>query len=283
MDTQKVILVTGCSSGFGLLTAVRLASQGHFVWATMRDLSKKDSLEKALANHHAQAFIRELDVTKPATIKKVVDEIQQKHAHIDVLINNAGYGIAGFFEDLDEEQIRSQMETNFFGVQNACREVIPLMRQRRQGKIINISSIAGRIAVPCLGAYNASKWALEAFSESLYYELGLFGISVVLVEPGSYPTNIFTQNAHYARNFDNDQSPYFSISQRLKNISKNKIPKFKRNPEDIARLIEKIIHQSRPRLRYISDFSSWSRVMIQKILPPSITSRIFRRIIHANR
>ena len=185
----------------------------------MRDLSKKDPLERALATRHAQVFIRELDVTKPSTIKNVVDEIQQTHFHIDVLINNAGYGIAGFFEDLTEEEIRSQMETNFFGVQNVCRQVIPLMRNRSQGKIINISSIAGQVATPCLGAYNTSKWALEAFSESLYYELGLFGISVVLVEPGAYPTNIFSQNAHYAQNFDNAQSPYFSISQKLKNIA----------------------------------------------------------------
>ena len=142
-------------------------------------LSKKQPLEDELAKRKTQAFIRELDVTKPSTIKNVVEEIQKTHFHIDVLINNAGYGIAGFFEDLSEEEIRAQMEVNFFGVQNVCREVIPLMRKRSQGKIINISSIAGQVATPCLGAYNTSKWALEAFSESLYYELGLFGISVV--------------------------------------------------------------------------------------------------------
>jgi NAD(P)-dependent dehydrogenase (short-subunit alcohol dehydrogenase family) len=184
MDNQRVILITGCSSGFGLLTAARLAAKGHFVWASMRDLSRKKLLEDELAKRQTQAFIRELDVTKPSTIKKVIEEIQKTHFHIDVLVNNAGYGLAGFFEDLSEEEIRAQMEVNFFGVQSVCREVIPLMRRRSQGKIINISSIAGRVASPCLGAYNTSKWALEAFSESLYYELGLFGISVSLVEPG---------------------------------------------------------------------------------------------------
>jgi len=276
-------LITGCSSGFGLLTAVRLAAKGHFVWATMRDLARKQPLENELAKRNAQAFIRELDVTKPSTIKNVVEEIQKTHFHIDVLINNAGYGIGGFFEDLEQEEIRSQMEVNFFGVQNVCREVIPLMRKRLQGKIINISSIAGRIASPCLGAYNTSKWALEAFSESLYYELGLFGISVCLVEPGSYPTNIFTQNAHYARNFDNAQSPYFHFSQILRNISQNTVRKLKRDPDDVARLIENIINTSHPRLRYVSDFASASRVMAQKILPPRLIACIFRRIIHADR
>lgn len=283
MNNQKVILITGCSSGFGLLTAVRLASQGHFVWATMRDLSKRQHLENELARRQAQAFIRELDVTKPATIKNVIEEIKKNHSHIDVLINNAGYGIAGFFEDLTQDEIRAQMEVNFFGVQNVCREVIPLMRERLQGKIINISSIAGQVATPCLSAYNASKWALEAFSESLSYELSLFGISVVLVEPGSYPTNIFTQNAHYAKDFNNVQSPYYVFSQKLKNFAQHNIRKLKRNPDDVARLIEGIVNKTHPRLRYVSDFSSWFRVMAQKILPPWLISTIFRRIIHANK
>ena len=280
MNSQKVVLITGCSSGFGLLTAVRLASHSHIVWATMRDLTKKQPLEDALAKRNAQAIIRELDVTKNSTIKNVVEEIQKTHGRIDVLINNAGYGIAGFFEDLTDDEIRSQMEANFFGVQNVCREVIPLMRQRAQGKIINISSIAGQVASPCLGAYNASKWALEAFSESLYFELSLFGISVVLVEPGSYPTNIFTQNAHYAKGFDNAQSPYFSVSQKLKNIAQGSIRKLQNDPDDVARLIENIINRSRPRLRYISDFSSAFRVFAQKILPPPLTAYIFRRIVY---
>jgi short-subunit dehydrogenase len=282
MDNQKVILITGCSSGFGLLTAARLASQGHFVWATMRDLSKKQALEEELTRRKTQAFIRELDVTNPATIKNVVEEIQKTHYHIDVLINNAGYGIAGFFEDLSPEEIRAQMETNFFGVQNVCREVIPIMRQRTKGQIINISSVAGQTALPTLGAYSASKWALEGFSESLYYELALFGISVVLVEPGPYATKIFSQSA-YSKNIDNQQSPYFSFSQRLKNFSQANTGKNKKDPEDVARLIENIINDPRPRLRYISDFSSWTRVLAQKYLPPPLLTNIFRRIIHANK
>jgi NAD(P)-dependent dehydrogenase (short-subunit alcohol dehydrogenase family) len=282
MNNQKVILITGCSSGFGLLTAVRLAAKGHFVWATMRDLSRKKPLEDALASRNARAYIRELDVTKASSIKNVIEEIQKTHFHIDVLINNAGYGMAGFFEDLTEEDIRSQMEVNFFGVQNVCREVIPVMRARSKGRIINISSIAGQIASPCLGAYNASKWALEGFSESLYSELGLFGISVVLVEPGSYPTKIFSENAQYAARFDHSQSPYYLFSQKLKNIAQKYTGKLNRDPEDVARLIENIISRSHPRLRYVSDLSSWLRIVIQKIMPPRLFSYIFRRFAYAN-
>ena len=283
MDNKKVILITGCSSGFGLLAAVRLADRGHLVWATMRDLSKKQDLEDELAKRNLQANIRELDVNKMPTIKNVIDEIYKTNGAIDVLINNAGYAMAGFFEDLTEDEIRAQMETNFFGVQRVCREVIPLMRKRAQGKIINISSIAGQVATPCLGAYNASKWALEAFSESLYFELGLFGISVVLVEPGSYPTKIFAQNARYAKDFDNVQSPYYSFNQKIKNLVQNSIRKLNRDPDEVTRIIESIVNNPHPRLRYISDISSWGRVMAQKILPPRLLAVIFRRFAHANK
>ena len=283
MNNQRVILITGCSSGFGLLAAVRLAARGHFVWATMRDLSRKGPLEHELAKRSAQAFIRELDVTKPSTIKNVIEDIQRTHAHIDVLINNAGYGIAGFFEDLSEEDIRSQVEVNFFGVQNVCREVVPLMRKRGQGKIINISSIAGQVASPCLGAYNASKWALEGFSESLNAELGLFGISVSLVEPGSYPTKIFSENARYAKNFDNPQSPYYHFSHRLFELAQKYTRNIKRDPEDVAKLIENIVNKAHPRLRYVSDFSSASRILMQKIMPPRMFGYILRRFLNANK
>jgi len=283
MNSNKVILITGCSSGFGLLTAVRLAAHGHIVWATMRDLSKKQLLEDDLSQHQAHATIRGLDVTKTSTIKNVVEEINKTHGRIDVLINNAGYAISGFFEDFSEEEIRSQMDTNFFGVQNVCREVIPLMRKNSQGRIINISSIAGQIASPCMGAYNASKWALEGFSESLNAELALFGILVVLVEPGFYPTKIFADNVCYAKNFENPQSPYFHFSQKIKNVAQKYTKNVNRDPEHIAKLIENIINSPCPRLRYVSDSASVMRVMIQKIMPPRLFGYIFRRFVYGNK
>lgn len=280
---NQVILITGCSSGFGLLSAVRLAASGHIVWATMRDLQRRGPLEAALSKGKAQATVRQLDVTDAQSIAAVVDEIQRQHGRMDALVNNAGYGIGGFFEDLSEQDIRAQMDVNFFGVQNVCRRVIPLMRQRSSGKIINISSIAGRVATPCLGAYNASKWALEGFSESLCHELYPFGIRVVLVEPGLYPTEIFSKNARYAANFDNPQSPYYAYSQKLKSLTVDNIKKVKRDPEDVARLIERIVNDPNPRLRYVSDFPSWLRVMVQKMLPPGWFGAAFRRLAYANK
>ncbi|MDE1920675.1 MAG: SDR family oxidoreductase [Candidatus Omnitrophica bacterium] len=282
MDNRKVVLITGCSSGFGLSTAVRLAASGHFVWATMRDTSKRFRLENGLAKHRAQAFIRALDVTQPLTIQNVVDEIDQTHGRIDVLVNNAGYLVAGFFEDLKPEEIRAQMETNFFGAQNVCRGVLPLMRRQKKGRIINISSIAGQIGTPTLGAYNASKWALEGFSESLYFELKPFGISVSLLEPGLYTTELFSKNIRYAQDFDNPQSPYFSLNRKIKAYS-HKFHKLGKDPNRIAGLIERIINERSPRLRYVSDFPSWVRINAQKILPPAWVAYILRRVFHADK
>jgi NAD(P)-dependent dehydrogenase (short-subunit alcohol dehydrogenase family) len=279
-DSQKVILITGTSSGFGLLTAARLASKGHFVYATMRDITKQQPLLDEVAARGGQVLVRGLDVTKPETITKVVNDIKERHSHIDVLINNAGFGLGGFFEDLTEEEIRQQMEVNFFGVQNVCREVIPLMRQHKKGLIINISSIAGQTGTPSLGAYNASKWALEGFSESLFHELHPFGLRVVLVEPGSYPTKIFRDNARYGKNFNNPESPYYEFSQRLKIFVERHLQHSNKNPEDVAQLIERIVYTPRPHLRYVSDFSSWLRIVVGRLIPASLYSFIFQKTIY---
>jgi NAD(P)-dependent dehydrogenase (short-subunit alcohol dehydrogenase family) len=282
MNNQKVVLITGTSSGFGLLTAIRLAAAGHFVYATMRDVSKAELLLQEVKKRGGQVILRALDVTKPNTIAKVVEEIKEHHHHLDVVINNAGFGLGGFFEDLSDEEIRSQMEVNFFGVQNVCRAVIPMMRTRRQGKIINISSIAGQSGTPSLSAYNASKWALEGFSESLYHEMAMFGVQVVLIEPGSYPTKIFSDNARYGKSFNDPNSPYYAMSQKLAKFVKAEMDKSKKDPEDVARLIEQVVNAKNPRLRYVSDFLSGMRVMAGKVVPPSIYNYIFRKVIYGD-
>ena len=245
---SKVILITGCSSGFGLLTAARLAAAGYRVFATMRDLNKKDELLKEVTKRGAKLEILPLDVTKRDTVELTVAEIISMVPRIDVLINNAGYGIGGCFEDLSEEDIRQQMDTNFFGAQQVCRAVIPIMRHQGGGRIINISSVAGLYASPGFSAYNTSKWALEAFSESLYFELKFFGIDVCLIEPGTYNTKIFHENARYAKNFDNPRSPYYLISSHLNERVQKYLKTCKRDPEDVARLVKKLIEMKNPPL-----------------------------------
>lgn len=267
-SNPKIILITGTSSGFGLRMAARFASQGHQVIATMRNLEKQGALlDEVKRRGGGLVEVMPLDVTDSQSIKDLATTIGARFGYVDVLINNAGYGIGGFFEDLTEEEIREQMETNFFGVQNLTRQIIPFMRQRRQGKIINLSSVAGFSTSPCFSAYNTSKWALEAFSESLRYELKQFGIDVHVIEPGTYRTKIFYENARYAQNFDNPNSPYYNLSQNLKKRVMDFVDDCHKDPEEIAIVAEKLIKAKHAPFRNIPDIESQILFTLRKFLP----------------
>jgi NAD(P)-dependent dehydrogenase (short-subunit alcohol dehydrogenase family) len=281
--SPKVILITGTSSGFGLLTAAHLSSKGHKVYATMRDLRKKDLLLSEVKKAGGDVTVLPLDVTHKDSIINVTREIASDHGYLDVLVNNAGYGVGGFFEDLTDEEIRQQMDVNFFGVQNVTRQSIPLMRARKAGTIINISSIAGVNASPAFGAYNASKWALEGFSESLYHEMKLFGIRVCLIEPGTYRTKIFFDNARYAKNFDNPDSPYYTLSQHLKKTVLDYVKKTDKDPKRIAWLVEKLMNSNHPSFRTLPDIESKFLVTMRRILPFRIYASIIEKTLYHDR
>src|SRR3989338_4833125 len=271
---STIVLITGCSSGFGLLTAARLAAKGYMVVATMRDLKKEGNLTSEVNRRGGAVEVLQMDVTDKLSVARAVEHVRMSHGRIDVLVNNAGYGIGGFFEDLTDEEIRAQMETNFFGVQNVTRAVIPLMRQCRSGKIINISSVAGFSTSPAFSAYNASKWALEAFSESLRYELQFFGIDVLLIEPGTYKTKIFYENAQYARHFDNPDSPYFVWSQHLRKKVMAYVNDCHKDPEEIGVMVEKLIRAKNPPFRNIPDIESQVLSWLRRGLPfPGYSAR----------
>jgi len=263
----QVVLVTGCSSGFGLLTCAHLASKGHHVVATMRNMNKSPALLNAVKDKGGVVDLFHLDVTDKKSIAETIRTIGDKYGHIDVLVNNAGYGLGGFFEDLSDDEIRAQFETNFFGVQNVTREALKLMRPRRKGKIINISSLAGLSASPCFSAYNASKFALEGFSESLRYELKFFGIQVILIEPGLYRTRIFYENARYGRDFHNPDSPYYSLSTYLEERSRRNADTCGKDPNAIALLVESIMLDPNPAFRNFPDWQSRMVYSLRRILP----------------
>lgn len=281
LKPPDVILITGTSSGFGLLTAARLAAKGYKVFATMRDVNKKAELLKEVEWRGGRVQVLRLDVTDKISIKMAVKEIMAQNGRIDCLINNAGYGIGGFFEDLTEEEIRAQFDVNFFGIQNVCREVVPIMRQQRRGRIVNVSSIAGLQANPCFSAYNASKFAVEAFSESLYYEMKLFGVDVILVEPGTYPTKIFKSNARYAKNFSNPESPYYKFSQFLNQKVMDYVDHCRKKPEDVAQLIEKLIEAKNPSLHNFPDKEARIRYLFSRFLPFRLSSWIIRKALYS--
>lgn len=282
---MAVILITGCSSGFGMLSSARLAASGHAVYATMRNLDKKGDLLEEVERRGTQVQLMRLDVTDDESIQAVVERIESEEGRLDVLINNAGYGIAGFFEDLSEQEIRDQMETNFFGIQKVTRHALPLMRNtaadRGGVKIINISSVQGRLPIPGLGAYATSKWALEGYSEGLYHELQPFGIHVVSVEPGAYRTKILVENGRMAAGAKDEDSPYAPFTavfkKKIRRQLEKEAPNLGGDAEVVACLIEKIIDTARPRFRYLIGGQAHLSVLLRSLLPFPWFSRLIRR------
>ena len=192
---MKNIVITGTSSGFGFLTTVSAAKQGHKVWATMRNAngknsSKKQELEQIAQEENLQIKVLELDVTDSVSVEKAVETIVGEDGKIDVLVNNAGVMFVGITEAYSLDQIQKQFDVNFFGIARMVKAVTPHMRKAGDGLIINTTSLAGRLAFPYFGVYCASKHAVEAYSQSLRYELAPFGVEVCIVEPGPFGTNL---------------------------------------------------------------------------------------------
>lgn len=187
---SNVILVTGASTGFGRDTAETLAGEGHRVFASMRDIDNKN-------REHAEALktkgieVVELDVTNKQSANKAVDEVVRKAGRIDVLVNNAGVASAGVSEAFTDEQVTALFDVNVVGVHRVSRAVLPTFRRQQNGLIINIGSILGRVTFPFFGIYGASKFAVEALTDSLRYETSQLGIEVALVQPSAYPTNMY--------------------------------------------------------------------------------------------
>ena len=188
---EKVALVTGCSSGIGLETALALARDGFYTFATMRDLTKTEKIEEAIKKENLNVEILELDVDNEESASTAIEAILGKKQRIDVLVNNAGYGMWGTVEDLSVDEFKEQFETNFFSIIRLIHKIAPIMRKQGSGDIVNISSVAGRIGFPVSPAYISSKFALEGLSESLRFELMPFCVNVIIIEPGVIKTNFF--------------------------------------------------------------------------------------------
>ncbi|MDE1770189.1 MAG: SDR family oxidoreductase [Thaumarchaeota archaeon] len=189
---EKVAIITGSSSGIGFETALALAREGYYTYATMRDTKKANMILGIAKKENLKVEVLELDVNKEDTVKTAVNKIINDKKRIDVLVNNAGYFLVGCLEDSSIEDLKEQFETNFFGMIRVIQAVLPTMRSQKSGTIVNISSLAGRIAFPVTPGYISSKFAVEGLSESMRYELSPFGIKTIIIEPGVIKTNIFT-------------------------------------------------------------------------------------------
>lgn len=272
MKEKNVVLITGTSSGFGLLLSKRLSVNKNFiVCATMRNMLKKNVLIQEVKKIGGEVDIFELDVTNNFTIDLAIKNIIEKYKKIDILINNAGIALGGFFEDIEEEEFRKIFDTNFFGHLNVIKKALPFIPRNNGSKIINISSIAGLISYPGLSAYNSSKYAIDGFSESLRHELYDLGIYVYLVEPGSFDTNIFLDNLILAKNSCSSEFN-IKIKKMLDRIKNTK----RENPIKVVEVIEKILNKHTKHFRYIVGNTARISFFLKKILPFFIFERIVR-------
>jgi NAD(P)-dependent dehydrogenase (short-subunit alcohol dehydrogenase family) len=244
---DKVALVTGSSSGIGFETSLALAREGYHTYASMRDTKKGAKIQEIAKKENLPITVIPLDVDKPESIKAAINQIMTESKRIDVLVNNAGYGVFGCLEDLTIDELKAQFDTNFFSVVRLIQEVAPIMRNQKAGAIVNISSVAGKIGFPGSPAYISSKFALEGLSECLRYELSPFGVNTIIIEPGVIKTNFF-DSMKMPKSAKPD-SPYKDITNKVvagvKMMAEMGTP-----PNEVADVIIKALKEKNPLPRY---------------------------------
>ena len=274
MPMERVALITGASSGFGLLTAVTLARSGWRVLATMRDPGRREKLVAAAqaAEVLDRLEILALDVSNAGQIAALAEAVAARPAPLNAIVNNAGFAMAGFADDVSDAELRRQFDTNFFGAAAVTRAFLPQFRRQGSGHIVMLSSISGRMGFPGIGSYAASKFALEGWTETLRLELKPLGIQVVLVEPGSFETDIWTRNATISAGTEDANSPNAArVADWRKRIQDGKP---KANPQVVADGIAAILDHPRPRLRYVFGRDAKMILLLRRLLPWSVFERL---------
>ena len=277
-NKKVVAVVTGSSSGIGFETSLLLAKNGFFTYATMRDLDKSNKIIDLKQKEKLPLEVLKLDVTDDKSVKEAIEKIANEQGTVNVLVNNAGYALVGPLEELSIQEFKEQFETNVFGAIRVTQAVLPIMRKQRQGTIVNISSIAGRIGFPLTSAYVSSKFALEGISESMAYEIDQFGTKVILIEPGVIKTN-FDHNLKIGKKVSttNDRnSPYADITEKriagFKPRFENGIPAI-----DVAKVILKAITSKKvpSESRYLVGNDAFKLLEIRK----NRSDKEFRRLV----
>ena len=280
---QKVAIVTGSSSGIGYATSLLLARNGFYTYASVHDINKSASLQTIADSEKLPLKPIQLEVTDDSSVNDAVHKIVSEKGRIDVLVNNAGYGLFGAFEDLSMDEIKAQFETNFFGVIRVTQQVIPIMRTQRNGSrgggiIVNVGSINGQLAFPVLSAYSATKFAIEGLSESIAYELEPFGIKVILIQPGPIRSNFMKVSLLPKRALD-PRSPYSELVQKFYDKT-NSQHDDAISPEEVAKTIFYAISIEKPEFRYVvgnyalsllearnnTPYSEFQKMIIQNIM-----------------
>lgn len=272
---RKIVLITGCSSGIGFLSALRFARAGHKTFASVRNIEDPGAKELLTIKKREKLPLEiiQLDVRSDESVKTAISEVVRKTKRIDVLINNAGFGYLGPIENFTIDEIKDQYETNIFGVLRVTKEVAPAMRKNRSGLIINISSINGIVPFPLFSIYSSSKFAIETLSEGLRFELSHFGIKVVIVEPGSFLTK-FTDNRKHPQTFTAKDNPYkklvdnfFSRYQKTHDKAKISFLNKVASADKVAELLYQISREKDPEARYLVGYDAYLYSTLRRILP----------------
>ena len=273
---MKVVLITGCSSGIGEATARRLSQAGHTVYASAR---RPETLAGLVAGGCRAV---PLDVTDEDSMVAAVAQVEREQGRLDVLVNNAGYGLYGPVEQLSPAELRRQFETNLFGLVRLCQLVLPGMRARGGGRIVNVSSMGGRTTLPGGGAYHASKYAVEAISDALRIEVRPFGIEVVLIEPGVVRTPWADEALrHQASTEGTSADPYAefkrAVSASFDRAYRGPLALLSIGPEAVARVIGRAVEAPRPRPRYLISPLARTLVTAKRLLPDRAYDQLLKR------
>ena len=273
--SERSVLVTGCSSGFGMVAAAELGRRGWRVFATMRNLEKRARLDEAVAGSPDRVEVLRLDVNDQASVDEAVGKVlAATGGSLDAVVHNAGVSGGGAFEDLSDGEIRSVMETNFFGVLRVTRAVLPAMRARRSGRILIVSSAAAFRGTPGQSHYIASKWAIEGWAESVSLEVRHFGIHVICVEPGPYRTDIWDTSPRTIP----DGSAYADMAKALEEfIEQRWIPRA-RDPREVATTIADALESPRPRFRYPVGPEAKASAAMRGTVPHRLFERVIARV-----
>jgi NAD(P)-dependent dehydrogenase (short-subunit alcohol dehydrogenase family) len=267
-NMKKTILITGSSSGFGKLAVEDLLKRGHTVIAALRggETRLREIFSAEISAHPDRLFALDLHMERPETFSKAWEMIDHRFGgKLDVLINNAGYGLFGAIEDQSPSQLREQFEVNFFGPVLLARTLLPALRRAR-GRIINLSSIAGRHAFPLYGSYNATKFALEGVTEAMFYELKPHGVQVCLVEPGGFKTSFISRSKVFAEGAWNPASPYRSRSEGMKNFFEVAGDRLG-DPRRVSRLVARLCERTRIPLRAPIGPDAWLMIWLGRLFP----------------
>lgn len=266
---QKIVLITGVSSGMGKETALLLAKEGYRVYGTARNTEHMKDLEKAGVS------LLSIDVTDEESMSSGIQKLLQAEGRVDILINNAGYGSYGAIEDVDLSEARHQFEVNLFGLARMIQLVLPSMRENRYGKIINISSMGGRISAPFGGWYHATKYALEGFSNCLRMETKPFGIDVILIEPGVIQSKWSSHAIESLRSASGKGAYKGSANQVAEALTRQYSGKQLSSPQLIATTISKALRRKNPKTRYLVGYGAKLSVIVSRL----VSDRTFDRII----